>query len=160
ARELTRIANGDQIPTVLDPFSGGGALPLEAGRVGAQPVANDYNPVAYLILRATCEFPQKYGKPGMRKVAGNLMDVEVPNVLAYDVEFYAKEILKRAKEKIGHLYPVGSDKRAVIGYLWSRTAPCSNPSCKVEMPLLSNLLLSNKPGKQIVLKLRVENKVV
>ena len=51
-------------PVVLDPFAGGGAIPLEAGRLGAQAIANDYNPVAYLILRATCEFPQKYREAG------------------------------------------------------------------------------------------------
>ncbi len=67
ARELVKAANDGQTPTVLDPFAGGGAIPLEAGRLGAQAIANDYNPVAYLILRATCEFPQKYGKPGRRK---------------------------------------------------------------------------------------------
>jgi len=68
ARELIRIAHNGNMPTVLDPFAGGGAIPLEAGRLGCHAVANDYNPVAYLILRATCEFPQKYGKPGVRRV--------------------------------------------------------------------------------------------
>jgi len=68
ARELVQAAYDGKSPTVLDPFAGGGAIPLEAGRLGCQPIANDYNPVAYLILRATCEFPQKYGKPGKRKV--------------------------------------------------------------------------------------------
>lgn len=69
ARELVKVAYNGNIPTVLDPFSGGGSIPLEAGRLGCQAIANDYNPVAYLILRATCEFPQKYGKPGKRKVS-------------------------------------------------------------------------------------------
>jgi hypothetical protein len=67
ARELVRVAHGGKPPVVLDPFAGGGAIPLEAGRLGCQPIANDYNPVAYLVLRATCEFPQKYGKPGERR---------------------------------------------------------------------------------------------
>ncbi|MBI3303012.1 MAG: DNA adenine methylase, partial [Deltaproteobacteria bacterium] len=60
ARELVRLANGGTIPVVLDPFAGGGAIPLEATRLGCQAIANDYNPVAYLILRATCEFPQRF----------------------------------------------------------------------------------------------------
>jgi putative DNA methylase len=160
ARELVRIANGGEVPTVLDPFAGGGAIPLEAGRIGAQPIANDYNPVAYLILRATCEFPQKYGKPGMRKPAGSLAEVEVPNVLAYDVARYAQEILRRAKEKIGHLYPVGSDGLPVVGYLWARTAPCSNTSCRAEIPLLSSLLICNKDDKKVALTMKVEGKEV
>jgi putative DNA methylase len=68
ACELVKTAHGKHVPTIFDPFSGGGAIPLEAGRLGAQALANDYNPVAYLILRATCEFPQKYGKPGKRRI--------------------------------------------------------------------------------------------
>ncbi len=160
ARELVRVANGNHIPTLLDPFSGGGAIPLEAGRVGAKPVANDYNPVAYLILRGTCDFPQRYGKPGMRKKPASLVETEVPNVLVYDVEHYAKEILRRAKDKIGHLYPVGKDKLPVVGYLWARTAPCSNLSCRVEIPLLSSLLICNKSGKRVALTMTVTGKKV
>ena len=168
ARELVKIANQGQIPTVLDPFAGGGAIPLEAGRIGCQPIANDYNPVAYLILRATCEFPQKYGKPGKRKVIKKELDtkkeveVEVPNVLVHDVEKWANWILEKTKQKIGHLYPPGKDGRPVVGYLWARTAPCSNPSCRGEIPLLRSLLLCNKSGKKVALTMDVdkEQKIV
>ncbi len=178
ARELVRLANGGEAPTVLDPFAGGGAIPLEATRLGCRAIANDYNPVAYLILRATCEFPQKYGKPGKRNPhpdpppsakradrggdtlplsenfptgEGPGMGVEVPNVLAYDVEHWANWILDRARERIGHLYPPGADGLPVVGYLWARTAPCSNPSCRAEIPLLRSLLVCNKPGKRVAL---------
>ncbi|MBI2193010.1 MAG: DUF1156 domain-containing protein [Planctomycetes bacterium] len=78
ARQLIRVAHGCThgpecrleacSPKVLDPFAGGGSIPLEATRLGCQAIANDYNPVAYLILRATCEFPQKFGKPGWREL--------------------------------------------------------------------------------------------
>jgi adenine-specific DNA methylase/REP element-mobilizing transposase RayT len=158
-------------PTVLDPFAGGGAIPLEAGRLGCQAIANDYNPVAYLILRATCEFPQKYGKPGMRRspiedwrlpifeqseIDNRKSQIrEVPNVLAHDVEQWARWILERAREKIGHLYPPGRDGRPVVGYLWARTAPCSNPSCRGEIPLLRSLLVCNKKDKQVALTMEV-----
>jgi len=111
ARELVKIANGGESPTLLDPFAGGGAIPLEATRLGCQAIANDYNPVAYLILRATCEFPQKYGKPGVRD------GKKVKNVLTYDVEYWAKWILEKARKRIGHLYPSGSDGKPVVGYL-------------------------------------------
>jgi putative DNA methylase len=164
ARELVKIAHGGKIPTVLDPFAGGGAIPLEAGRLGCQPIANDYNPVAYLILRATCEFPQRYGKPGRRKIVmeefGKRVEreVEVPNVLAHDVEKWANWILERARERIGHLYPPGKDGRPVVGYLWARTAPCSNPSCRGEIPLLRSLLICNKPDKKVALTMEVDNK--
>ena len=149
ARELIKIAHDGKTPTVLDPFAGGGAIPLEAGRLGCHPIANDYNPVAYLILRATCEFPQKYGKPGKRKVISEEFgrtiekEVEVPNVLVHDVEKWSDWILERARKKIGHLYPPGNDGKPVVGYLWARTAPCSNPSCRGEIPLLRSLLVCN-----------------
>lgn len=162
ARELVKVAYGGEVPTVLDPFAGGGAIPLEAGRLGCQAIANDYNPVAYLILCATCEFPQKYGKPGKRKVVleefGKPVEreIEVPNVLVYDVEKWAKWILERAREKIGHLYPPGRDGRPVVGYLWARTAPCSNPSCRGEIPLLRSLLVCNKKDKKVALTMEVD----
>lgn len=164
ARELVRAANGGEPPTVLDPFAGGGAIPLEAGRIGCRAIANDYNPVAYLILRATCEFPQKYGRPGKVTLTPALSHREreysrplvkdqqeerdVSNVLVHDVEKWANWILERAREKIGHLYPPGKDSRPVIGYLWARTAPCSNPSCRAEIPLLRSLLVCNKKDKE------------
>jgi adenine-specific DNA methylase len=170
ARELTRIANGGTRPVVLDPFSGGGAIPLEAGRLGGQPIANDYNPVAYLVLRATCEYPQKYGKPGMRPATyvakpssglfGPDAEVQVDNVLAVDVEYWAKRILHQAKTKLGHLYPAGADKKPVVGYLWSRTAPCSNPSCKIDIPLRTNLWLCKKPEKKVALTMKAVGKEV
>ena len=162
ARELVRIANNGKIPTVLDPFAGGGAIPLEAGRLGCQAIANDYNPVAYLILRATCEFPQEYGKPGKRKVLVEELgktvekEIEVPNVLVHDVEKWAKWILERARERIGHLYPPGKDGRPVLAYLWARTVPCSNPSCRGEIPLLSTLLISSKSAKKTAFAMEVD----
>ncbi len=162
ARELIHIAHDGTSPVVLDPFAGGGAIPLEAGRLGCEAIANDYNPVAYLILRSTCEFPPKYGKPGKRKVMveefGKQVEqeLEVPNVLSHDIEKWAKWILERAHEKIGHLYPPGKDGKPVIGYLWARTAPCSNPSCKGEIPLLRSLLVCNKSDKRVALTMNVD----
>ena len=164
ARELIRIANHGEIPTVLDPFAGGGAIPLEAGRLGCQAIANDYNPVAYLILRGTCEFPQKYGRPGKRRVIAERFrkkteeEVRVQNVLVHDVEKWANWILERARERIGHLYPPGKDGKPVVAYFWARTAPCSNPSCRGEIPLLRSLLLCNKPGKKIALTMDIDKR--
>jgi len=153
ARKLVIIAYGGSAPIVLDPFAGGGAIPLEAGRLGCQPIANDYNPVAYLILRGTCEFPQKYGKPGKRKIMVEEFghnferDIEVPNVLVHDVEKWAKWILQRSKAKIGHLYPPGKDGRPIVGYLWARTVPCANPICRAVIPMLRSLVICNLRNK-------------
>lgn len=183
ARELVQIANSGQAPTLLDPFAGGGAIPLEATRLGCQAIANDYNPVAYLILRATCEFPQRFGKlapvePVVESAqtvrslqeplptyqvhtSGSASGLEqLENRLARDVEHWAKWILERARERIGHLYPTGRDGLPVAGYLWARTAPCSNPACRAEIPLLRSLLVCNKPGKHVALTMTRKGKEV
>ncbi len=166
ARELISIANGSKKPVVLDSFAGGGSIPLEAARLGTQSIANDYNPVAYLILRGTCEFPQKFGRPGKRVIERfeygqeTREEKEVDNVLIYDVEKWAKQILELARKEIGHLYQPGKDGIPVAGYLWARTAPCSNPSCRAEIPLLRNLLVCNKKNKRIALTIKVENKQI
>jgi adenine-specific DNA methylase len=165
ARALINLANGGMTPKVLDPFAGGGAIPLEAGRLGCQAIANDYNPVAYLILRATCDFPQKYGMPGKRKVVieefGKNVEreTEVPNILVYDLERWANWILERVRAKIAPLYPAGKDGKPVVGYLWARTAPCSNPSCRGEIPLLRSFLVCNKKEKKIALTMDVDKKL-
>jgi adenine-specific DNA methylase len=160
ARELVKAAHGHVIPTVLDPFAGGGAIPLEAGRLECRAIANDYNPVAYLILRATCEFPRKYGIPGTRKVKQGGVEVEtqVPNVLVHDLEAWATWVLELARGRISHLYPPGRDGRAIVGYLWVRTARCSNPTCQGEMPLLRSPLVCDKPGRRIALAMDVDKK--
>ncbi len=153
ARELVRVAHGGNVPTVLDPFAGGGAIPLEAGRLGCQAIANDYNPVAHLILRATCEWPQNYGKPGMRKELSEELgkkaerSIPVSNVLVYDLKKWADRILDQVRQKIKHLYPAGKDGRPVLAYLWVRTVPCSNPSCQGQIPLLRSLVVRSKAPK-------------
>jgi adenine-specific DNA methylase len=153
ARELVRVANDGRRPVVLDPFAGGGAIPLEVGRLGGEAIANEYNPVAHLLLRATCEYPQKYGRAGKRKVVHEEFgrkvgrEVDVANVLVHDFDQLANRILNQARAKIGHLYPAGKDGRPVLAYLWARTVPCSNPSCRGEVPLLRSLLLRSKGGK-------------
>lgn len=164
ARQLVQIAHDGRTPSLLDPFAGGGAIPLEAGRLGCQPIANDYNPVAYLILRATCEFPQKYGKPGSRAVTqdefghARAREVTVDNVLTHDFKQWAKHVLSLAEARIGSLYPRGSDDRPIVGYLWARTAPCSNPSCRGEVPLLRDLVICRKAGKRIALTMELNKK--
>ncbi len=161
ARELVRVAHDGDVPTVLDPFAGGGAIPLEAGRLGCRAIANDYNPVAHLILRATCEWPQKYGKPGTRTVIAKEFgrkvqrDIQVTNVLVHDLEKWANRVLERVRKKIGHLYPTGKDGRPVLAYMWARTTPCSNPSCQGQIPLLRSLVVCSR-GAKVALKLDID----
>ena len=161
AQELVRIAHGGDVPTVLDPFAGGGAIPLEAGRLGCRSIANDYNPVAHLLLRATCEWPQKYGKPGKRTATAEEFgrevgrQTQVPNVLIHDFEKWANWVLGRVRQKIGHLYPGGKDGRPVLAYLWARTIPCSNPSCQGQIPLLRSLVVCSR-GTKVALTLDID----
>ena len=167
ARELVRIAHGGDVPTVLDPFAGGGAIPLEAGRLGSRAIANDYNPVAHLILRATCEWPQMYGKPCKRTTTveefGRKVEqeVQISNVLTHDFEKWANWVLERVRRKIGHLYLPGKDGLPVLAYLWARTTPCSNPSCQGEIPLLRSLVLRSKaPRVALTLDIDQDRKTV
>jgi adenine-specific DNA methylase len=113
----------DRMPRVFDPFAGGGAIPLEAARLGCNSYANDLNPVAHIIEKASLEFPQKYGKPIVYskdefiKLYGDEAyeeldnadkmgdDVHIKNRLAFDVEYYCKKMLALAEKDIGHLYP-------------------------------------------------------
>lgn len=167
ARDLISIAYNGATPTVLDPFAGGGAIPLEAGRLGCRAIANDYNPVAHLLLRATCEWPQKYGRPGLRNEIteefGKQVEHNTPisNVLVHDFKHWANWILDRVRKKIGDIYPAGKDGRPVLAYLWARTVPCSNPSCQGQIPLLRSLVVCSKAQKvAITLEIDVPKKRV
>lgn len=163
----------DKMPRLFDPFAGGGAIPLEASRLGCRAYGNDINPVAHIIQKGSLEFPQKYGKPIIysrdeflqrygeeeyAKIAAEnplLRDkdtVKIENRLSFDVEFYAKELLKRAEAEIGHFYPADETGKKPIAYYWARVGTCSNPSCRAEVPLLKGFYLANTKNKQVYLK--------
>lgn len=179
---ITQFQN--QMPSVFDPFAGGGAIPLEAARLGCRSYGNDINPVAHIIERGSAEFPQKYGKPivyskdefiriygedGLKMANETERNItfdsqaqtyRIPNRFAFDVEFYVKQILKETEKEVGHLYPANDDGKKPIAYFWARTAQCSNPSCKADVPLMRQLYLVKKPKKEIYLKPIVEgNKI-
>lgn len=153
----------NRMPSVFDPFAGGGAIPLEAARLGCRSYGNDINPVAHIIEKGSVEFPQKYGKPitytheefmalyGLEGVklytekfgvmpTGN---VEIPNRLSFDVEFYARRIIERSKEETKSIYTHSPNKDTLV-YYWARTAHCSNPSCQAEIPLLKQFYISKR----------------
>ncbi|MBS1794109.1 MAG: DUF1156 domain-containing protein [Acidobacteria bacterium] len=175
----------DRMPRVFDPFAGGGAIPLEAARLGCRSFGNDINPVAHIIQKGSLEFPQKYGKPivysreefikrygeeefkrvsAENPIAAAGGKVKIENRLSFDVEFYAKELLKRAEAEIGHFYPADENGKKPIAYYWARVGTCSNPSCRAEVPLLKGFYLSkrrNSPeSKWVYLKPFIEgNKI-
>ena len=161
----------NRMPSVFDPFAGGGAIPLEAARLGCRSFGNDINPVAHIIERGSVEFPQKYGKPitytheefmtlygkeGVKLYTENFGgmptgNVEIPNRLSFDVEYYAKKLLAMTEAEVGHLYPADEKGNKPIAYYWTRTATCSNPSCKAEVPLLKQFYLANTKSKKVYL---------
>ncbi|GFP31870.1 putative DNA methylase [Candidatus Hakubella thermalkaliphila] len=127
AREEILKANGGKPPKVLDPFAGGGAIPLEALRLGCETYASDLNPVAVLILKCTLEYPQKYGR---KKVKSNdLFGEKEINPLLEDVKKWGNWVLEEARKEIGIFYPEEKDGSIPVGYLWARTVKCQNPAC-------------------------------
>jgi adenine-specific DNA methylase len=159
AREDILEANGGEPLKVLDPFAGGGAIPLEALRLGCETYAGEYNPVAVLILKCTLEYPQKYGKvlKGDEKWEELERENMSKNPLLEDVKEWGSWVLAEAKEEIGRFYPEEEDGSIQVGYIWARTIPCQNPSCNAEIPLMRQFWLAKKENKRVTLKPFVNN---
>jgi len=173
----------NKMPKVFDPFAGGGAIPLEAARLGCRSFGNDINPVAHIIQKGSLEFPQIFGKPitytasEFKKLYGREelikwcvdngkhadasdLKIEIQNRLSFDVAFYAKKLLNLSEIEIGHLYPADEKGKKPISYYWARIGICSNPTCKAEDPLLRQFYLVNKSDKQIYLSPKISgNKI-
>ena len=157
--EILKATDGHP-PRVLDPFCGGGSIPLEAQRLGLEAQASDLNPVAVLITKALIEIPSKFaGMPPVNPEARNKIQKKIQGQdwpgasgLAEDVRYYGKWMRDEAKKRIGHLYPTAKlpdgSEATVIAWLWARTVKCPNPACGAMMPLASKLWLSTKPGKE------------
>jgi len=144
---------------LLDPFAGGGSIPLEAQRLGLEAHASDLNPVAVLINKALIEIPPKFaGLPPVNPEAQHSLmgsDWHGARGLADDIRYYGKWMRDKAKKRIGHLYPkvtlpkeFGGGEATVIAWLWARTVVCPNPACGAHMPLVRSFYLSKKKGKE------------
>lgn len=163
AREDILDANGGKPPKVLDPFAGGGAIPLEALRLGCETYSSDYNPVSVLIQKCTLEYPQKYGKPGEVEMKveefgeKQTKKVKVKNVLLEDVKKWGSWVLKEAKAELGKFYPKEPGGSIPVGYYWMRTIPCQNPTCGADIPLTANWWLAKKSKKKVSLFPYVED---
>jgi len=169
ARQRILDCNGGKPPRLLDPFAGGGAIPLEALRLGCEVEASDLNPVAVLILKGTVEYPQRYGQPNSRPVPdyirraaeqgdggqtrftdGDLVAAYRKNPLATDVRYWGNWMLERARKELAEFYPPDPDGSVPVAYLWSRTVPC--PNCGAEMPLIRQYWLARKDKKKVAMK--------
>ncbi|MDI6861473.1 MAG: DUF1156 domain-containing protein [Caldisericia bacterium] len=166
AREDILKANGNSNLKVIDPFAGGGSIPLECLRLGLETYANEYNPVAILILKCTLEYPQKYGVPGEILIKGEPIEkgeikkIYVNNILLEDVKKWGNFVVNEAKKEIGKFYPNDPDGKIPVGYIWARTIPCQNPSCNAEIPLMRQFWLAKKNNKKISLRPFVRNNKV
>jgi putative DNA methylase len=168
--QAAELFNPEQLPGFHDPFAGGGALPLEAQRLGLETYASDLNPVAVTINKAMIEIPPKFaGQPPVNPESRKTQDLnrwQGAKGLAEDVRYYGKWMRDEAEKRIGHLYPkveitaemaaerpdlqpyVGQ-KLTVIAWLWARTVKSPNPAFShVDVPLASTWEVSKKVGKE------------
>ncbi len=151
--EIAKCFDGKP-PPILDPFCGGGSIPLEAQRLGLEAHASDLNPVAVLITKALIEIPPKFanqppvwpGAAGERQA--DALSWQGARGLAEDVRRYGAWMREEAAKRIGHLYPKATlsdgSEANVIAWIWARTVICPNPACGIEMPLSSTYWLSKK----------------
>jgi adenine-specific DNA methylase len=121
-------------PKVLDPFGGGGSIPLEAQRLGCETYSCDLNSVAVLIQKCTLEFPQKYGQ-----------------CLHDNVKKYGDQILVQVEEELAQFYPNEPDGSDIFAYIWARTLPCQNFNCNAIIPLVKQFWLAKNAKKKIAL---------
>lgn len=167
------------LPAFHDPFAGGGALPLEAQRLGLESYASDLNPVAVLINKAMIEIPPKFAgqppvNPESRQGQLGTKTWKGAQGLADDVRYYGKWMRDEAEKRIGHFYPkieitasmaeerpdlkpLTGQKLTVIAWLWARTVKSPNPAFShVEVPLASTFMLSTKAGKEAYIEPVIE----
>ena len=161
--EILRSTNNNP-PALLDPFAGGGAIPLEAQRLGLEAHAHDLNPVAVMINKAMIEIPPRFAgqapvNPDSRTRLDGATGWQGAQGLAADVQYYGEWMKREAFRRIGHLYPKvkvpheqGGGEATVIAWIWARTVKCPNPACGCEMPLASTFVLSKKKGKEAWVK--------
>lgn len=157
ARAEIRKSCGGELPSVYDPFSGGGSIPLEAQRLGLPAYGSDLNPVAVMIGKAMIEIPPRFRDqlplhPGP-KARTHYRNAEG---LAEDVKYYGDWLREKTFDRVGHLYPQvvlpqerGGGKATVIAWIWARTVPSPDPAfSRVQVPLASSFLLGTKPGRE------------
>lgn len=146
----------DGAPPILDPFGGGGAIPLEAQRLGLKALSGDLNPVAVLIQKAMLEIPPRFAgrRPVHPDVDSQLASWQRSQGLAADVEAYGRWMREEAQRRIGHLYPdatgLDGEKLTPIAWIWARTVESPDPTWKGHVPLVASWTLADKAGKEKV----------
>ena len=135
SRSLVKAAHPEETPLVVDPFAGGGSIPLEALRLGCETFASDLNPVACLILKVMLEDIPRHGPE-----------------LAEELRRVGAKIKQEAEKELAEFYPVDPNGSRPIAYLWARTVRCETPNCGAEIPLIRSFWLSRKRGRKYALR--------
>jgi putative DNA methylase len=128
-------------PLVVDPFAGGGSIPLEALRVGADAFASDLNPVPVLLDKVVLQYIPKYGTR-----------------LADEVRKWGEWIKREAERELAEFYPKDTDGATPVAYLWARTIQCEGPGCGAEIPLFRSPCIAQKGKNSVYLKLNCDKK--
>ena len=166
-KEILRYAEGG-LPVVFDPFVGGGAIPVEARRLGLQTESSDLNPVAVMITKLVTDIPSRFSNTvAVHPQEEMKLDIPLPSAKGYaeDVRFYGDWMLAEAKKRIGYLYPQVSNPETgkeldVTAWIWARTVKCPNPTCGCEIPLSSSYDLAKKKGSEAWVKPYVDDGTV
>ena len=150
AQRCIAASAGGDMPRIIDPFCGGGAIPTEALRLGLDALAIDLNPVAALVSAATVSIAQRFsGRPAVS--SGTFGGGDGLTGIAADIAFYGGVVEAECRQRLGGIFeepasPLSPSGRTVaISYLWARTITCANPGCRRVTPLLSTWWLSKKP---------------
>lgn len=139
-RGLVKAAHPEEIPLVVDPFAGGGSIPLEALRMGCETFASDLNPVACLILKVMLEDTPRRG-------SGLIQEASITGA----------RIRKDVERRLSDLYPKEDNENTPVAYLWARTVRCEAPNCGAEIPLMRSMWLCKNPKRRRAFRHRVVN---
>lgn len=169
--EIMKSTNNNP-PALLDPFAGGGAIPLEAQRLGLEAYAHDLNPVAVTINKSMIEIPATFAgnapvNPESTRLISDKNGWSGSSGLVADVNYYANWLKKEAFERLGHLYPkvsvpsnMGGGKATVIAWIWARIIKCPNPACGCDVPLVKSFELSKKKNNPYSISMKIDGKSI
>lgn len=155
AKNEIRKSMGDDLPPLLDPFAGGGSIPLEAQRLGLKAYAYDLNPVAVIINKAMIEIPAKYrGSGPVNPKSYSRLINRGESGLGEDIAYYGNRLKEKVHEKLRDFYPTveltgqPNSRANVMAWIWARTVECPNPACKHEVPLVHTFDLCDRANKK------------
>jgi len=157
--EIKKSTNNNP-PTILDPFAGGGSIPLEAQKLKLKAIGTDLNPIAVLITKALIELPIKHiNKTPINEDAQQKIGYwDGLSGLIDDIEYYGKIVEKRSNQKLNKIYPLGKNREMMIAWIWARSVQCINPNCGSEIPMIKSLVLSSNKRNYACLVPKIDYK--